>query len=358
MKPGLPIPPGPVPRTTRLPSSGPGWRCLSHASHGLHVTELYQATCDPDETGLTWPRWAEQHHPSPPPERWGSRGRRFKSCRPDQRLRRSEAVSAVRRGRPFGLWSGSNQGALWEPSCSQSRTRQPCPVCPSPVGVDVGGGFGRCGVVGRCGQPWDCGGHPVGVAGVCVGLGCVPLDGFDAGSRLSCSPWDALGGRRRGGRVPWFWAGQGWGVGVRLASSAVPRSGNAPWRDLEEGVAPWVRTLWSVVVCRTTRLARAQDAGWGGPIWGSVEVDAGAVGAFRGGLRTGCPARLAGLGRRRPHPCRLFDVLRLEWASAGCARQRSRAMSVSVSRMPLCWRPCCGGAGGPVLDLLLLRRFA
>jgi hypothetical protein len=68
---------------------------------------------------------------------WGSRGRRFKSCRPDQHHRRSEAVSA-------GSGGGLNHvraGSKWEPSGSprapNSQTCQRCPIRPSPDPVDL-----------------------------------------------------------------------------------------------------------------------------------------------------------------------------------------------------------------------------
>jgi hypothetical protein len=85
--------------------------------------------------------------------RWGSRGRRFKSCRPDQRFRRSEAVSAFSGSGLFRFLGGSERGALWEPSCSQSRRCQSSPFCPSPDPVDVASGFRPYGAVVRGRQP-------------------------------------------------------------------------------------------------------------------------------------------------------------------------------------------------------------
>jgi hypothetical protein len=81
---------------------------------------------------------------------WGSRGRRFKSCRPDQHHRRSEAVSA-------GSGGGLNHfraGSKWEPSGSprapNSQTCQRCPIRPSPDRVDLPRRIGfLCAVVNR-----------------------------------------------------------------------------------------------------------------------------------------------------------------------------------------------------------------
>ena len=86
-------------------------------------------------------------------ERWGSRGRRFKSCRPDQRFRSSEAVSAGSGGGLCRFWGGSGLGALWERSCSHSQIGQPGPVCPSPDRVDLARRTRRYRAVGRRRQP-------------------------------------------------------------------------------------------------------------------------------------------------------------------------------------------------------------
>ncbi|MCQ8193930.1 amino acid permease [Streptomyces rugosispiralis] len=71
------------------------------------------------------------------PRRWGARGRRFKSCRPDQHHCRSEAVFA---GSGGGL-SRCRAGSECEPSGSpRAPNSQTCQRCLFAVGLSTGGG--------------------------------------------------------------------------------------------------------------------------------------------------------------------------------------------------------------------------
>ena len=102
------------PRAVRPGGAANMGPALSRSSHGMNVTRQQQLSYGLDEQALTCGDVRPTNPGRPPFVLWGSRGRRFKSCRPDvlsqvggRFLVREEAASGVCRGALLAASHGS-----------------------------------------------------------------------------------------------------------------------------------------------------------------------------------------------------------------------------------------------------------